>query len=102
MAKKNGKRVKLGALLENKKGGLYIKLEEGIKAVHIEAEDYQGNDISGTLEAGEDGTIFLNAQTPEENLEFLLENGYIDQKTFDKRLKSTPEFVQLEISTRVV
>jgi hypothetical protein len=104
-AKGKGKFLKFGNLWqkEDKNGEvrLYIQLDKGIKAVHVEAEDYQGNDISGTLEITDDGGIFLNAEAPEDRLAFRLSKEYIDQPTHDKLLKTIPENLQLEITTRV-
>ena len=99
-AKARGKFLKFGNLWE-KNGRLYIQLDKGIKAVHVEAEDYQGNDVSGTLVATDDGGIFLNAEAPEDRLEFRLNNEYIDQKTYDKLVKGIPDGLELEITTRV-
>lgn len=100
MAKSKGKFLKFGNLWE-KNGKLYIQLDKGIKAVHVEAEDYQGNDISGTLQVSDGGAIFLNAEAPEDVLAFKLEREYIDQKTHDKLCKSIPKGLELEITTRV-
>jgi hypothetical protein len=99
-AKAKGKFLKFGNLWE-KNGRLYIQLDKGIKAVHVEAEDYQGNDVSGTLQMTEDGGIFLNAETPEDRLNFRLEKEYIDKATYDKLLNGVPEGLELEITTRV-
>jgi hypothetical protein len=100
MAKEKAKFLNFGSLLEKEDGSLYIKLDKGIKSVTVEAEDYNGNDISGTL-VSKDGKIFLNAQTPEERIEWQHKMEYIDRKTADERIKNVPDFVQLEITTKV-
>jgi hypothetical protein len=82
---KNKNFVELGAVVESKDGGFYIKLKDDVE-ISINGRKYNN--------------AYINAETPQSKLERLNKLGFISDSDLESRLEGVKPFVKLELTAR--
>lgn len=73
--------VNFGTINESKSGGLYLKLDKGVKLT-INGKDYSGS-------------FFVN--DPEQKYKIQLNSGKINESKYEESISKIPEYIRKEI-----
>lgn len=90
-------RVQLASITKRKEGtGFNMRLAPGV-TLTFDVKNKDGETIGqGTLEDG----AYLNLQTPQERVAFLVENDHISEQKGEEILENIPDFVKYEVSVQ--